>query len=285
MRVPPSVIRARIDAAVWIVETAPYASLDLRGTTRPYWIVSHVLEGAVVTETGGLRYSVGPGDVMVHPPNLPFSETAAGPGIHQWMGFEASSESAATLFARYPVPPVVSLGARRQTYRATFEALENVCGEPEDRPGRTLRAASLASLLLAEALAAWADAGCPPRPDAFAPPSERFAAVVAYMETRLADRLTREDLARRAFLHPGSFDRAFSAAYGRPPMRLLQEMRLARAQSLLETTEETLDAVARAAGLGDAGRLGRLFRARFGISPGAYRTRARTTRGSYLTGE
>lgn len=277
MRNPDVMLRARLDVTVWTVETAPYRALDIRDAVRPYWIVSHIRAGQVITETRGARIDARPGDVMVHPPHLPFSECAAGPGVHEWMGFEASlpGEGAPLdLFNRFPLSPVVPLGARRERFSAIFRPLEQTWRDA--RPAANdLAAAGFAALLLSEVIAAWDEAGAPARPEGFRQPTERFAGLIAYMEAHLAERLTRDDLARRVCLHPGSLDRAFRAAHGTPPLRLLQEMRLTRARRLLETTDDTLDAVARACGLGDATRLSRQFRARFGTAPGAYRAALR----------
>jgi transcriptional regulator GlxA family with amidase domain len=45
-------------------------------------------------------------------------------------------------------------------------------------------------------------------------------------------------------------------------------MRLSEVRRRLETTDETLETIARYVGLTDATHLSRLFRARFGMAPG-----------------
>jgi AraC-like DNA-binding protein len=267
-----------------VVQTAPYPTLYIRDLERADHIFSHVLRGRVETSTGGWRGEVREGDVMVHPAGLPFSERAEGAGVHQWVAFEAETGDPAALglLDRYPLPPVVPLGRRRADYVTAFDALEEAW-LGAGGAGRELRVAGLAAHLFGILLDAWDDAGRPERPEGFgAPAAGRFAPLIAYMADHLHERLTRDDLARRACLHPGSFDRAFRQAHGAAPMRLLAEMRLSRARRLLETTDDTLDAVARACGLGDGPRLSRLFRARFGVAPGAHRLRAKSTTGGYV---
>jgi AraC-like DNA-binding protein len=289
---PPPPFHQHIEIALHIVQTAPYVRLALESVTFPFWIASHVQTGLVETETAGIRQTVRPGDVMVHPPHVPFSERAEGPGVHQWFAFDtAGGDGGAAdtrdLLSRFPVSLVVPLGpARGARYADAFRALESAWGADQNTapPGSDLRTAALAALLLAEIIDAWNEAGGIPRPAAAQPRRERFAEVVAHMETHLSERVTRDDLAAIACLHPGSFDRAFRAAYGLPPLRLLQEMRLRRARRLLQTTNDTLEAIARACGLGDAARLGRTFRARYGVSPGAWRApkSAKTTMTGYI---
>jgi AraC-like DNA-binding protein len=277
-------LHERLDISLQVVATSPYPRLDLSGLVNASWIVSHVVFGSVVTETRGLRFAAGPGDVMVHPPQVPFSERAGGPGVHQWMALTVtrSGEMAPSdVLLQQPVSPVVALGARAEGYRQTFALLdEEWRREPDQRS--PLRIAGLTALLLDTVIAAWTDAGAEARPPEIRTPKGRFADLLLYVERHLAERITRDDLARRACLHPGSFDRAFRAAHGDSPIRVLQAMRLARARRLLETTDDTLEHIAAAVGLGDAAHFGRVFRARLGMSPGAYRERAKATTTRYI---
>lgn len=283
-------LRQRVEISLHVVQTSPYLRLAMESHVFPYWIASHVREGVVETETAGVRQAARPGAVMVHPPHVPFSERAAGPGVHQWFGFEAAGggdEAGADtldLFSRFPVSLVVPLGPDRgPRYVDTFGALEK-SWSGDATPGGDLRTVALATFLIAEIIDAWKDNGGTPRPSAAQPRRERFSEVIAYMEAHLSERVTRDELAALACLHPGSFDRAFRAAYGLPPLRLLQEIRLRRARRLLQSTDDTLEAIAGACGLGDAARLGRTFRTRFGMSPGVWRTAesAKTTTTGYI---
>jgi AraC-like DNA-binding protein len=276
-------LSARLDVTLWRVQTAPYRSLDIRGMVYPQWIASHVLQGEVITETAGVRSSVYTGDVMIHPPDIPFAESAMGAGVHQWFLFTASDPEtpALGLFHRYRLPPVLPLGRFRPTYITLFEQLEQEWNRPPT-PFQALNASAIAVQLLTLLWEAWQDSGLPEREGVLHRGQERFAEILAFMERNLTERVSRDDLAKKAFLHPGSFDRAFRAVYGVPPMRMLQEMRLNRSKHLLETTGETLESIGRACGMGDAPRFSRLFRARFGVAPGAYRERVKQTKQSYI---
>ena len=278
---PAAAVRERLDVAVHFVETAGYRSLAIAGMARPHWIASHVLSGEVETATAGETARARAGDVMVHPPDLAFSERAAGPGVHQWFQFELwSADPHVELLRRHPVPLVV----RPPSADAYAEAFRRLADAWEDAPSpvRDLRVAAAAVELVAQILDGWRRAGSPPRPDSLRTARDRFGEVLAFMAARLGERLTRDDLARRVHLHPGYFDRAFRAAHGTSPMRMLRDLRLRRAQQLLETTDDTLDAIARACGLNDAAYLGRVFRERFGASPGQYRAGVKSTSGSYI---
>ncbi len=270
-----------LDLSLFHVEEGRYSSLQIQDEGYPHWLISFVRQGRVETETRGIRSLASDGDVMVHPPRLPFSERAGGPGRHQYFVFDLQVPPGLDLFRLHPVSPVVRL-TDPDEYARTFDRLALAWAEPPSSL-RDLSAFTLAAQLTAHVLQSWQAGGSLPRPDVLRTPEDRFADVVTYMADRLDRKLTRDELARRVFLHPNSFDRAFRAAYGVPPLRMLRGLRLRRARQLLESTGDTLETIAAACGLGDAAALSRAFKAQYGLSPGAHRTNARQARQSVLT--
>ena len=67
--------------------------------------------------------------------------------------------------------------------------------------------------------------------------------------------LTVEDLARQALMSPRTFARRFRETTGTTPLQWLCAERVRRAQALLENTDDTIDRIAEACGLGSAHRL------------------------------
>ena len=276
----PLSLNAHLELALHQVEVGRYTSLDLTDVIWPHWVVSFVQSGRVETRTRGERSRALDGDAMIHPPHLPFSERADRPGTHLYFVFDALFPSHLDLLRLHPVSPVVRLPSPSD-YAATFGRLRDAWVLPAS-PARDLRAFALATDLLASILDGWQAAGCPPRPAALQTPEDRFADVVGFMAEHLDRRLTRDELAGRVCLHPGYFDRAFRAAYGQAPMQMLRDLRLRRARQLLESTDDTLDAIAHACGLGDAAAFSRAFRARYGAAPGQHRQSAKQTRQAVL---
>lgn len=80
-------------------------------------------------------------------------------------------------------------------------------------------------------------------------------------------------LAAAASMSPRHFSRLFTAEIGASPGRHVERVRLDHARRLLETTDLTLDEIARRSGFGTAETLRRVFARRLGTPPGAYRAR------------
>ncbi|MFC4150542.1 helix-turn-helix domain-containing protein [Micromonospora mangrovi] len=95
---------------------------------------------------------------------------------------------------------------------------------------------------------------------------------------RLDRPLTVEDLARRANMSSRNLARHFRSATGTSPLHWLSTQRIRRAQELLENTDESIDVIARAAGLGTATTLRRHFHRTVGVPPDTYRRTFRSTR-------
>src|SRR5206468_6223547 len=98
-----------------------------------------------------------------------------------------------------------------------------------------------------------------------------FADTLAFMEERLADPLTVDELAARAAMSPRTFARRFRAATGTTPHGWLTRQRVLLAQRLLETTDEPVDRIAQRCGFGSAAALRPHFQRMVRNAPTAYR--------------
>ncbi|MFT2018701.1 helix-turn-helix domain-containing protein [Streptomyces sp. 796.1] len=98
-----------------------------------------------------------------------------------------------------------------------------------------------------------------------------LGALLPWVLERLDEPLTVEDLARRAGLSARHLGRQFRAATGTTPLQWLHTQRIRRAQELLEKTDDSIDAIAAATGMGTATTLRRHFHRALGVPPHAYR--------------
>ncbi|HTS24827.1 MAG TPA: AraC family transcriptional regulator [Bryobacteraceae bacterium] len=82
------------------------------------------------------------------------------------------------------------------------------------------------------------------------------------------------EIARQSCLSPYHFHRAFTTAFGMTPHQYRNELRLAQARRLLETTELTVTEICGAVGFQSAPSFTTLFRQSFGVPPTAARKKA-----------
>ncbi|MFB7937724.1 helix-turn-helix domain-containing protein [Streptomyces sp. NPDC056049] len=107
-----------------------------------------------------------------------------------------------------------------------------------------------------------------------------LTALFPWIVERLDRPLTVEDLARRAGMSSRQLTRQFRAATGTTPLQWLLAQRIRRAQELLERTDDGVDAIAAATGMGTATTLRRHFNRTLGVPPDSYRRTFRTRPGA-----
>jgi transcriptional regulator GlxA family with amidase domain len=103
------------------------------------------------------------------------------------------------------------------------------------------------------------------------PAADTMQDILGWLAGHLADAVTVDQLAARAFMSPRTFARRFVQETGTTPQRWLTGQRILLAQQLLEETDETIDEVAARSGFGNAGALRHHFRAWRSTTPLAYR--------------
>ncbi|WP_245254255.1 helix-turn-helix domain-containing protein [Paraburkholderia sp. LEh10] len=79
--------------------------------------------------------------------------------------------------------------------------------------------------------------------------------------------------AQYAAMSKRNYQRRFKVEFGITPLEYLLRTRFEAVCSMLEDTELPIDKIARCCGMGDGNRLGRIFKARTGMSPTQYRAR------------
>ncbi|MEU4408494.1 helix-turn-helix domain-containing protein [Streptosporangium sp. NPDC023963] len=98
-----------------------------------------------------------------------------------------------------------------------------------------------------------------------------LAELLTWAMRRLDQPLTVEDMARQANMSSRHLARHFHSVAGTTPLQWLLTQRIRRAQELLETTDDSVDTIASAAGMGTATTLRRHFHRTIGVPPDAYR--------------
>jgi transcriptional regulator GlxA family with amidase domain len=100
---------------------------------------------------------------------------------------------------------------------------------------------------------------------------ERLAGVIAWARGNLDQRITIDRLAARALMSKRSFARHFRAATGAAPHAWVRAQRFSLAEELLETTDLTVQQIAKRIGYGNPAVFREQFVARRGVAPRDYR--------------
>lgn len=108
--------------------------------------------------------------------------------------------------------------------------------------------------------------------------NDPLAEVVTWALENLNQQFDVEVLAARAYMSRRTFDRRFRTLTGSAPLQWLITQRVLQAQRLLETSELSVDDVARRCGFRSPVALRGHFRRQLGVSPATYRTSYRARR-------
>ncbi|MEV5968567.1 helix-turn-helix domain-containing protein [Streptomyces sp. NPDC051921] len=108
-----------------------------------------------------------------------------------------------------------------------------------------------------------------PLPPAEAP--DTLGPALQWAVEHLHEPLSVDELARRAHMSPRTFHRRVRETHGTTPLQWLLGERVARARTLLESTDLPVEQVGERSGLGTAANLRRHFTRAVGVSPTAYR--------------
>lgn len=101
----------------------------------------------------------------------------------------------------------------------------------------------------------------------------RIRVLLEYMEKNFQKSLTRESLATKAGITPQHLDHLFKQNGKQSPMRLLESIRIRKAQQLLTNPARSVSAVARMVGYHDPLYFSKVFRKITGISPVRFKER------------
>jgi len=105
---------------------------------------------------------------------------------------------------------------------------------------------------------------------------ERFSQIIAQMPDTELIRRSSEELAALCGCTPRHFNRLFRAQFGQSPRVRQTELRLLKASSLLQYSDQTIPHIAAECGYRSLSLFNSLFKRRFGFSPAEWRQRNAT---------
>lgn len=107
------------------------------------------------------------------------------------------------------------------------------------------------------------------------PKSDRIQQALSYAKRHLRKPLSVDELAEAANLSTRQFSRTFRLETGQSPARAIEVLRVEAARALIETSNHSIDVVARETGFADPERMRRAFLRAFGQPPQAIKRAAR----------
>ena len=262
----------------------------------PSWLLTWTVAGAGRFRQGDVEVSARTGDLVLMGPELAHSYSVAPdadrwafwwvhcPARPTWHPWLAPYDAGARLF-RVPGVPAYLHGRVESAFRA-LHADARWSGQGPTPPlvpagdadvlpavatgtaARELALGRVEEVLVLATAAAGLDHGQSAGTDI----DPRVHRVEALLVADPAAPHTVRSLAEQVALSPSRLAHLFAAQTGRTPMRALRDARLRHAARLLEATDLPVASVAAASGFVSAFHFSRLFRARFGVPPRAYRS-------------
>ncbi|MBR5546273.1 MAG: helix-turn-helix domain-containing protein [Clostridia bacterium] len=100
---------------------------------------------------------------------------------------------------------------------------------------------------------------------------EKLKSMMIYVHEHYREPITIDQLARSVHVSRRVCFRLFQQNLHMSPLQYMQSYRLQKARHLLQTTAESITAIAHSCGLGTSSYFSRIFRKEFGVSPREYR--------------
>ena len=231
---------------------------------RPYYLIHYILEGKGEFVVNGIDYKLSAGKGFLIEPDYQTIYTAdrKEPWTYVWIGFSGADAEGM----------VSSLGLSQEHpifYSEEKETLEScVAGMLCHDSGSTVDALYLLSMLylfLSTVAAADREAL------SFREGNPYVSQAIAYIRNHIEEPLKTEAVARHVGLNRSYFSTLFKQHTGLSPLKYIQKFRLTKAQHLLESSRQSVSAIAYSCGYQQPESLIKIFHQHYGMSPAAYR--------------
>lgn len=216
---------------------------------------------------------------MIHRPNEPFNVISKMEGVHYLFNINAKVRDGDDFFKLFPLGKVIRIRDQSE-YERRFDELRSLWLQEED-DFRNVQVGSLAFFLLYEIMESTKLGGRRSSRDPYV--TDRFNEALQYMEERLDQEISREELSKLYHMNPVYFSRAFQKIYKLTPMQMLRKLRLQQAKQMLEYTDYTIEHISQRCGYYDASHFSKVFRGEYGRGPAEYRKSIEYTKTNIAT--
>lgn len=227
----------------------------------------YILDGEGWVEINGKSYRPQPGQLVIMPCRVRQSYSTVSDLRFRkfWCHFTAKIGEM-DLFQLYKFPVCIDVPEKdRREVECHFKRL--VSESQSERASSMLSARAA----LLELIRYFIDrASLENSPLSISPHNEKIDAINRFIEERISEKITLEELAGLVHYHPHYFIRYFHSLLGETPVQYINRMKLERAKSLLLTTGMPMAEVARSVGL-ETHYFSLLFKKHTGFSPTIFR--------------
>ncbi|WP_375103178.1 helix-turn-helix domain-containing protein [Paenibacillus sp. RS8] len=274
-----SIIHSQFEITVLDVIKIQYQKRALFDYVQSCYTVSYIQKGEVLTTSSEGDYVASAGDVMIHRPNEPFNVISKTDGVHYLFNINAKVKDGDDFFKLFPLGKVIRVRDRSE-YERRFDELRSLWLQEED-DFRNVQVGSLAFFLLYEVMESTKLGGRRSSRDPYV--TDRFNEALQYMEERLDQEISREELSKLYHMNPVYFSRAFQKIYKLTPMQMLRKLRLQQAKQMLEYTDYTIEHISQRCGYYDASHFSKVFRGEYGKGPAEHRKSIEFTKTNIAT--
>ncbi|HEY4552109.1 MAG TPA: AraC family transcriptional regulator [Bacillaceae bacterium] len=271
-------ISDQLQITLFDVKKIQYDSRVIFDYVQSCCTIAYIKKGEVITTFEGKEYIAKTGDVMIHRPHMPFNVISKTDGIHYLFNINLKVMEEVDFFNLYPLGKVIKI-RDPIAFEKKFDELWSIWLQ-ENNDYRSVQASFLAFSLLHEILESSKMGERRLPNEAFV--TDRFNQVLKYIESRIGENITREELAQIYHMNPVYFSRAFKKIYGLTPMKMVQKLRLLRAQRMLSNSDNTIEDIALKCGFCDASHFNHAFRKAYKTSPSQYRKSIKSTKRGFI---
>lgn len=234
-----------------------------------YYMMTYVRSGSAKLRVEDRVYDIPPGTVIFIPPLLAHDQYKDTDEETEflWWHFTYRLQNAIDVLPFLRIPFIYPLRDHRR-FEDAFDELM-LCQNPEDGhlPKVILQKAKSLELLyvLLDNAVGQAGADHPELPPA------GFLSLLLMIATRPEANLSLAELAKELHMNPTYVSNQFKKTFGKSPILLHREMKIAKAKSMLETGDRTVADIGADLGFQDVQSFTRLFKKYAGISPSQYK--------------
>lgn len=251
-----------------------------RRETYPFWALIYTHRGKLTFHIGEKYYSVGDGDVIFYPPNVPHSISAF--EEKSWEVSFATFQADGAVMDSFLDTVIAPDGELAERLTALFKfggrLFYNLPRKDGDPVGMYCRAnegqliclkSELEAVLSHMALATSAKRGGGKKDPV-------FLRTVEYMKAHLGEQLSLADLAAEAGVSISTLKKCFAKESGGGVNRYYIDLRLSRGARLLRESDLTIGEIAEKLGFSTQFYFSEQFKARYQMTPSAYRRQQET---------